>query len=1207
LQKNILYKIFLSVLVLCAVLLINRIFFSKVNINTAKKVTENILHNKEDIAHNLINSNQFLSNYTNINYLNSLKQELNKNKLFLFVYTKDNLLFWSDNETILKNPKIIYDTENHFIKQGNAYYIAIHKFLPDLEHQLIILIPVYYQYPISNQYLKRGFAFENKILEKVIITTKYSGKKNAIYSTSGKYLFSIKPLENIPTTPLFILLLNIALIIYIAFLVTKIIIHNLKNKKYLLAFIITLLLVIVVELVLNHSTIIFNYPNAKLFSSTLYASKYLANNLGVLLVRIFLLLWLLYLIRFCGNFSNKYVQKIFLVVPIIHFYLIIYIIENIIINSTINFNFFSYTSIDIYLYIAMLLFGLLFFSLFQILNYIFYNKISKTDFYILLGIIFTISILKYSYNKNLYLTLYLAFWLCSFILIFYIKKEIKTKYYFITSILIIAMLSLLTTTLLWIYSTDKEFEIKKKKIRELYSERDLVEEFELDNIEEKIENDNFIKQYFSNPYISNIDINDRILRYLSTLNESYIINTYAYDFNKNSLKGNENKTAFYFDRIINYKKSSLISTSFYHIPIKESGEKYIGRFIYKEDTLNFGYLYIELIPRIFKINSAYPELLSKNKTYYDDIFKNYAYAIYQNKHLIKNSGHYQYATYFDFINKPKQEYTQIEKFDYKHLIYQNKDKIIVVSEPNKSIWIALSVFSLILFTYFILFILLDYLGFSYNLWIDTKIKDFFINNTLQKQIQNYIILLLFLSLSLLAFITFVYFNFQYKNIYYDKLQQNTNVVVKNFKQLFIEYYPIYGEDTYAWVMLNKLQQRSDIFEIDINAYSTNGDMIATSNPEIYKNQLISKKINSDAYHALYHLKKSKFINDEEIGSLSFLSLYIAINIDGNTKLYLQFPHYNIDKYLQSEIVLFLISLINIYVFFLILIAFAAVFLSKSITNSLSILANHIENVQLDKKNELLKWNKEDEIGLLVQQYNKMLIQLEKSAVLLAKSEREGAWSEMAKQVAHEIKNPLTPMKLSIQHLQRALQNNDPDIYDLTNKISKRLIEQIDILTDIASAFSDFAKLPSTIIERIDILPILKSTIDLFKESENIEIICSIPIQNAFTNADKNQMNRVFTNLLKNAIQAIPESRKGLIEVEIIEKEDTYQISFKDNGDGIAKDKIDKIFEPNFTTKSSGTGLGLAICKNIIENISGKIWFISEEKNYTIFYLEIPKA
>jgi signal transduction histidine kinase len=765
---------------------------------------------------------------------------------------------------------------------------------------------------------------------------------------------------------------------------------------------------------------------------------------------------------------------------------------------------------------------------------------------------------------------------------------------------------MLLTTVLWIQSAGKELEIKKKNIQELFVERDVVEEFELSSKESGIKNDRFVAQYLANPYLLNIDLNERVLKNLGVLNKNYIINIYAYDFDKNPIKGTINKTVDYFEKILKNRKTSKISNNFYHVPIMETGEKYIGKFEYTGDTTVHGFLYIELIPRVFKVNSAYPELLSKNKTYYDEILKNYSYAIYQNKKLMKSSGEYQYATYFNFVLNPNLEYTQTEQSDFSHLIYPSKDKIVVVSEPKKTIWIAISIFSFIVLNLLILFIVLDYFGFSYDLWIDTKIKDFFVNDTLQKQIQNYTILLLLFSLSILALITFIYFNYQYKNIYKNKIEQNTNIVVKNFKQLFSEYYPVYGEETYQWVMLNRLQQRSDIFETDITAYNVNGDMIATSNPEIYKNSLISRKMDADAFFALNAQKKSKFINEETIGKLHYLSLYLAITSDGDTKLYLQFPHYNIDKYLRSEIILFLISLINIYVLFLVLIAFAAVFLSKSITNSLIIISEHIKNVDLNKKNRLLEWNKQDEIGVLVKQYNNMLQELERSAQLLAKSEREGAWSEMAKQVAHDIKNPLTPMKLKIQHLQRALMNDAPDIKELIKKTSEILIEQIDHLANIASDFSEFAKVSNAEMEEIDFMPVLQKEIDLFSETENITIHLDTNILEGKVFAAKSQLMRLFTNIIKNAIQAIPDNKAGIIDITVRDTATHYTIAFKDNGEGIPADRREKIFEPNFTTKSSGTGLGLAICKRIIDRLNGNIYLESKENEYTVFYVELPK-
>ncbi|MBP8193308.1 MAG: GHKL domain-containing protein, partial [Chitinophagales bacterium] len=220
---------------------------------------------------------------------------------------------------------------------------------------------------------------------------------------------------------------------------------------------------------------------------------------------------------------------------------------------------------------------------------------------------------------------------------------------------------------------------------------------------------------------------------------------------------------------------------------------------------------------------------------------------------------------------------------------------------------------------------------------------------------------------------------------------------------------------------------------------------------------------------------------------------------------------------------------------------------------------------------------------------------------------EGAWREMAKQVAHEIKNPLTPMKLSIQHLQRALKDNSPDIKELTENISRRMIVQIDNLSGIATAFSDFAKMPQGEFRKIDIEPILLSTVELFRESDNVEINLSYPENECIVLGDKDQLMRVFTNIIKNSTQAIPENKQGIIDVIVNDKSTYFLITIKDNGVGIPEEKRAHIFEPNFTTKSSGTGLGLAISKNIIERMNGKIWFDSVVNEYSEFYIQLPKS
>jgi nitrogen fixation/metabolism regulation signal transduction histidine kinase len=235
----------------------------------------------------------------------------------------------------------------------------------------------------------------------------------------------------------------------------------------------------------------------------------------------------------------------------------------------------------------------------------------------------------------------------------------------------------------------------------------------------------------------------------------------------------------------------------------------------------------------------------------------------------------------------------------------------------------------------------------------------------------------------------------------------------------------------------------------------------------------------------------------------------------------------------------------------------------------------------------------------------MILELSKSAELLAKSEREIAWREMAKQVAHEIKNPLTPMKLSIQHLQRLKDDNSPDMEQKMKQLTQTLIEQIDTLSNIATEFSNFAKMPKATLEKENLFHIISTSIALFSESENVVIKFNNQLNNPIILGDKEQLMRVFNNLIKNAIQSIPNDRKGKIEIGLAQENSNYLICIKDNGVGITADIVDKIFVPNFTTKTAGMGLGLAMVKNMVESVNGKIWFKSNAGEGTVFYVSLP--
>jgi nitrogen fixation/metabolism regulation signal transduction histidine kinase len=284
----------------------------------------------------------------------------------------------------------------------------------------------------------------------------------------------------------------------------------------------------------------------------------------------------------------------------------------------------------------------------------------------------------------------------------------------------------------------------------------------------------------------------------------------------------------------------------------------------------------------------------------------------------------------------------------------------------------------------------------------------------------------------------------------------------------------------------------------------------------------------------------------------------------------------------------MMAFINIYAFLIIIGFFIALIVSNYITRPLRLLTIRLGNLTLGTSNEKLEWKRNDEVGRLVQEYNRKVDELAKSADILAQSERESAWREMARQIAHEIKNPLTPMKLSIQYLQKSWDEKSSDWELRLRRFTTTMIEQIDSLSFIASEFSDFSRMPDPKNEKLELNEIIRNAVALYKSMTNIFIDFKSISSQAFVIADRKQLMRVFANLFNKSIQAIGLENKGLIQIELRILNDKHIITIIDNGSGISSDQAGKIFQPNFTTKSGGMGLGLAIVKNIIITNRGEI-------------------
>jgi signal transduction histidine kinase len=611
-------------------------------------------------------------------------------------------------------------------------------------------------------------------------------------------------------------------------------------------------------------------------------------------------------------------------------------------------------------------------------------------------------------------------------------------------------------------------------------------------------------------------------------------------------------------------------------------------------------LYIEMLPKLLSNNEGYPELLLNEKEI--DVsasLTKYSFAKYKKNKLVNSNGECNYL--LELAQKLPFNadgfYSQTLS-NYQHLYYQSdKNTVVVLSALQKTEFKYMTIFSYIFICYG-LFVLIA--GLLFNIEPFNWRIGF---NEFSTKIQLFIIGSTFLSFVLFGLGTSYYIKKQYEDKNTKSIQEKVQSVVSELNTEFAEEKSL--EEINPDFITNQLIKYSNIFFADINLYGINGQLIATSRPEIIERGLISNRMNPQAFHTLKLHKKSSFIHEEEIGEMKYLSAYVPFRNNENKVIaYLNLPYFAKQNQLENELSQFFTALINIYALLFLVSIFIAVLFANYISEPVRLIKEKIRALQLGKSNEFIDWKSNDEIGSLVKEYNQKVLELEKSAKLLAQSERESAWREMAKQVAHEIKNPLTPMKLSIQHLERSIADNPADLPERIKRTAKTLVEQIDTLTNIANEFSSFAKMPKANEQQLNLVEILETVIDLYRE-EQVEIVFNNQLEKeALLVADKDQLNRMFSNLIKNALQAIPENQLGRIDVSAICKKNYYTITITDNGSGIPVALQEKIFTPNFTTKTTGMGLGLAMVKNMVENLNGTIDFITSDKG-TSFKIEIP--
>ena len=479
--------------------------------------------------------------------------------------------------------------------------------------------------------------------------------------------------------------------------------------------------------------------------------------------------------------------------------------------------------------------------------------------------------------------------------------------------------------------------------------------------------------------------------------------------------------------------------------------------------------------------------------------------------------------------------------------------------------------------------------------------------SLRARIFITMILLVLLASILIAAVTIYQNNEEAKDYHKERLERK-EIAIKEH----IDFVLNGRENTYEVNTENiPLIFKDKIFEIDaihnlqINLYDLEGQLLKSSKRTIQKDT-IDQCLDAKIMNVVASTAEHRYVVKHEEKGQTFQSSYTYIT-DGKFKniAILNLPYLENDDFFNRELNEFLYRLSYAYIFLILAAIVFAYFVSKYITRSLKTISDKMNEIRLEKRNKKIEIeSSSEEIETLVNSYNSMIDELEDSAVKLATSEREQAWREMAKQVAHEIKNPLTPMRLSVQSFHRKFNPEDENIHQKVEEYSDTLIQQIDTLSSIASAFSNFAKMPAQQREVLNVVQVVKLALDIFNEdyisfhSEEEEIIAKV---------DKTQLIRVVTNLVKNGIQAIPDdSEKPNIKVRVFSENKNVNITVEDNGSGISSENRIKVFEPKFTTKSSGMGLGLAMVKNIVETYKGSITFTSQSGKGTVFTVTLPK-
>lgn len=1186
---------------------------------------ESVLHIKETKLDSILtffqNEVEKGENFHKENSIWLFKQNLDylKDEGFtVFVYEKDTLRFWTDN--VVPAGRIFSQSllNNTFANLDNAWYEI--RTVINGDYRYVGLIFLKNKYNLKNKYLKNEFLPDFNHGPEIQISMVPVSFGMDIRDKDGKYVFTLVPtstydMEGEKFNSVGILYF-LSLVMMLIFIYTVICRLAKEDGNYLKIISIIIGVVVVRTLMaifkLPPSIYSLNFFDPEFFLGPgIFArfGDFIINSVVILAVVVYIFKLTEY--NKVGDYLKTAPKKnlytiwgFSLTVYFLFFGYLYSVTKQLIGHSKILFQLTNIIELDIYsisgIMILIILTAALIYTSVKMTSYFDYSLIKNLNKTLLISagvgvVLFIVSSLIFSLQTAIAL-LYVCLILGASMIMHYKNAETSVYRY----IFMVFLSAVFTCNLISNTTEQKIIEESKTLVTYPADERDQIAELLLSDISQKLPNDEVITDFLriSDTQQRVSKLRDYIQhQYFNEFRSKYNLSTKVFKLEPGELFADIDDD---FVKAVEQHGKSVNATGFYFVDKNDGTISYMCPLRYVISQQIF-YLCISLDSKPIPQELGYPELLMDNSVKPSPI-RDYSYAKYSRSRKISQNGNYNYdltdGVYIAEVGEGDTIATT-KTGDYIHTIYRNGENTIVLSHRKLSISDFVTQFAYLFVTYITV------------LLIVLVIKMFLTNNTNYRyQIKTRLIFSI-TGILMLSFI-FICIATAYINFHRFK-EDNMKSIDEKVKSVYMELEHTCGDTTSFSTMWNPntnsvmdeyLVQLSHIFFIDINLYGPHGQLIASSRPEIFRQGLISTRMNTTVLRQFVLGNKSNIIQDEKIGQMQYASAYIPFyNYKDNLMGYINLPYFTKPDVFKRELSNLIVSIINLYVVLMMLSIVVAVFVSERIVQPIKLIQHKMEKIELGKQHEKIEYDRKDELGQLVAEYNNMAEKLEESAKLLAQGERESAWREMAKQIAHEIKNPLTPMKLSIQFLMS--RRSDAGFDGILEKVSNTLIQQIDTLSSIATGFSNFAKMPKPNEHPFNVVETLENVIQLFNNVDNMDITSDLGgYKEIIIVADKEQISRVFINLIKNATQAIPDGVRGKIHVTL-ECKEKLVIKIADNGCGIPDEIRGKLFTPSFTTKSSGSGLGLAMVKNIIINAKGDITFESEVGKGTTFIVTLP--